>query len=453
MVIMKKSLMMAAIALTMAGSSMAQTEKKLWSMSDCIGYALENNIQLQQSRLNRQSAQEDVLQAKAQLLPSLSASTGQNITYRPWVEQGMNAVTNGYVQSSIDKVYYNGSYGVNANWTVWNGNQNRNQVKMNELTAEQSVLDSAMTANNIQEQIAQLYVQILYSNEAIEVNKQSLLTSKKNEERGQEMVRVGKMSKADLAQLTAQRAQDEYNIVAAESNMRNYKRQLKQLLQITDNVEFDIKVPATTDEQALAAIPALTTVYEEALMMRPEIQNSQLAIKSSDLNLKIAKAYGMPTVGVSGTAGTNTTSMSSTGWETQLKTNFDVGVGVNVSIPLIDNRKKKTAVNKANIQRQMAELDLKNQQTNLYSTIEGYWLEAMTNQEKFKAARISTQSEQQSYNLLSEQFRLGLKNIIELMTGKDKLLAAQQAELQSKYQTILNMQMLKFYQGKTIANL
>jgi outer membrane protein len=319
---------------------------------------------------------------------------------------------------------------------------------MNKLAAQQAELDSAITANNIQEQIAQLYVQILYSNEAIEVNKQSLQTSKKNEERGQEMVRVGKMSKADLAQLTAQRAQDEYNIVAAESNLRNYKRQLKQLLQITDYEEFNVKIPNTTDAQALATIPALNTVYETALLSRPEIQNSKLAIESSELNMKIAKASNMPTIGLTGSAGTNTTSMSNTGMGNQLKTNFDLGVGVSVSVPLFDNRKKKTAVNKANIQRESAMLDLKNQETTLYSTIEGYWLDAMTNQEKYKAAKVSVESEQKSYDLLSEQFRLGLKNIIELMTGKDKLLNAQQNELQSKYLTILNQQMLKFYQGK-----
>lgn len=445
---MKRIMMTCAILLMLTSGLHAQTATRQWSLRDCINYALENNIQLQKTRLNKLSAEEDVLQSEAALLPSLSASTNQNVTYRPWVASGMNTVANGYVQSSVDKVYYNGSYGVNGNWTIWNGNQNHNTVKMNKLAAQQAELDSAITANNIQEQIAQLYVQILYSNEAIEVNKQSLQTSKKNEERGQEMVRVGKMSKADLAQLTAQRAQDEYNIVAAESNLRNYKRQLKQLLQITDYEEFNVKIPNTTDAQALATIPALNTVYETALLSRPEIQNSKLAIESSELNMKIAKASNMPTIGLTGSAGTNTTSMSNTGMGNQLKTNFDLGVGVSVSVPLFDNRKKKTAVNKANIQRESAMLDLKNQETTLYSTIEGYWLDAMTNQEKYKAAKVSVESEQKSYDLLSEQFRLGLKNIIELMTGKDKLLNAQQNELQSKYLTILNQQMLKFYQGK-----
>jgi outer membrane protein len=447
---MKKTIQV-FISVAMIGfMAMTQAEAKQWTMRDCIEYALQNNIQLQKTKISRLTAQEDVLQAQSALLPSLSASTNQNVAYRPWVASGMSTVANGYVQSSVDKVYYNGNYGVNANWTVWNGNQNRNTVKLNKLAEEQAELDSAVTANSIQEQIAQLYVQILYSDEAIKVNRQSLETSKKNEERGQEMVNVGKMSKADLAQLTAQRAQDEYNIVAAESNLKNYKRQLKQLLQITDGEEFDVVIPTTTDEQALAEIPSMASVYNLALLNRPEIRNSKLAIESSELNMKIAKAGSLPTIGLNASAGTNTTSMSNTAWGRQLKTNFDMGGGFTVSIPLFDNRKTKTAVNKAHLQRESAMLDLKDKENQLYSTIEGYWLDAVNNQEKYKAAKVSVQSEQTSYDLLSEQFRLGLKNIIELMTGKDKLLTAQQNELQSKYLTILNQQMLKFYEGKSI---
>jgi outer membrane protein len=289
-------------------------------------------------------------------------------------------------------------------------------------------------------------VQILYSSEAIRVHKSSLETSMKNEQRGKEFVNVGKMSKADLSQLTSQRAQDEYNIVEAESNLRNYKRQLKQLLQLTTEEEFDIVIPTTTDEMALQEIPQMQGVYESALAIRPEIQNAKLGIEASDLNIKIAKAQKLPTIGLNASAITNTTSMSNNAWGTQLKTNFNVGAGFNVSIPLFDNRSTKTAVNKAAIQKMNYQLDLQDKQTALYSTIENYWLQAVTNQNKFKAAKVATESQQTSYDLLSEQFRLGLKNIVELMNGKDNLLMAQQNELQSKYLTILNIDMLKFYQ-------
>ena len=118
--------------------------------------------------------------------------------------------------------------------------------------------------------------------------------------------------------------------------------------------------------------------------------------------------------------------------------------------PLFDNRQTKTAVNRAILERQSNELDLRDKQTTLYSTIENYWLQAVNNQAQYRSAKVSTESAQTSYNLLQEQFKQNLKNVIELMNGKNALLKAQQAELQAKYLAILNQDMLKFYQNGTL---
>lgn len=424
---------------------------KQWTLKECINYALENNISLQKTQIKKASANEDYLQSKAALLPSLSASSSQNVSYTPWVTSGISG--EGFTKSSVDKVYYNGSYSVMGNYVIWNGNKNRNQVKLNKLTYEAAALDSATQAQNLQEQIATLYIQICYSTEAIKVNQESYKSSLENESRGKEFVKNGKMSLADLAQLTAQRAQDEYNIVAAESNVKNYKRQLKELLQITNDEAFDIVIPSTTDSQALASIPALNSVYASALDNRPEIKSYQNMIDQSNLNIDIAKAGKMPTISANAGVSTSSTSMNKTGWGTQIKQNFSLGGGVSISIPIYDNRATKTAINKANLQKQSSMLDLKNEQTKLYSAIENYWLQANTNQSQFKSAKVSTESAKTSFELLNEQFKLGLKNIVELRTGKDNLLKAQQNELQAKYLTILNLGMLNFYKNGRWSNL
>ena len=439
---MNGSLRNGMFALLIAAAPLA-TQAKQWSLKDCIDYALANNISLQKTQLTKASAQEDYLQSKAALLPSLNASTNQSVNYTPWVASGISS--DGFSRASIDKVYYNGTYSVAGNYTIWNGNKNKNQVKLNKLVAEAAELDSATQAVKLQEQIATLYVQILYSTEAIKVNQESYASSLQNEERGKEMVKIGKMSQADLAQLTAQRAQDQFNIVQAESNVKNYKRQLKELLQITSDEAFDINVPNTTDAMALDAIPALNGVYAAALENRPEFKTFQNQLAQNDLTIQIAKAGKLPTISANAGVSTSSTSMNNKAWGTQLKTNFNMGGGISVSVPLFDNRSTKTQVNKALLQRESIQLDLKNQQTQLYSTIENYWLQASTNQSQFKAAKVSSESAQTSYDLLSEQFKLGLKNIVELRTGKDNLLKAKQNELQAKYMTILNLNILKFY--------
>ena len=431
-------------------TTLTVTAQQKWTLRDCIDYAMQNNITLKQSQLNKQTTTETRKQSQAALFPSLSGSTNQSLGYKPWLNTSISTVNNGTVNTSVHKTYYNGTYGLNASWTVWNGNQNHNQVKANKLSEQQAELTVEQTANTIQEKIAQLYVQILYQTEAIDVCRQSLETSQRNEERGREMVEVGKMSKADLAQLSAQRATAEYDLVQAESTLANYKLQLKQQLEITGDQSFDIDVTAANDQQALTTIPAMTDVYEQALLLRPEIKNTELALKASEVQLKIAKAGHLPTVSLTGGLGTSTSSNNSKEWGQQIQTNFDASAGIGVSIPIFDQRKAKTAVNKANIQRELALLDQQDKQKKLYATIEGFWLDAQTNQQKFRAASATVESEQQSYDLLQEQFNLGLKNIVELMTGKTSLLKAQQNKLQSKYLTILNQQLLRFYQGETM---
>lgn len=178
---MKRKWMMSLGALLWA---IVPVSARQWTLQQCIDYALANNITLQKATVQKLSAEEDVYQSQAQLLPSLSASTSQNVTYRPWPQQGI--VGEGFMASSVDKTYYNGSYSVNANWTVWNGNRNRNTVKLNKLTAQQAELDSATQASKLIEQIAQLYVQILYSTDAIGVNQSALATSKATEARGED---------------------------------------------------------------------------------------------------------------------------------------------------------------------------------------------------------------------------------------------------------------------------
>lgn len=418
---------------------------KTWTLEECINYAMKSNITLQKAGLTQQTNRESVLMSKSSLLPSLSFSTSQNVAYQPWRATGTAMVQNGQVQTKSSTTSYNGSYSVNANWTVWDGNKNRNTIRQNENLYQQAVQDSLTSALSIEEQIAQLYIQILYTKEAVNVNKAMLEAAQVNESRAIEMEKAGTISKAECSQFTAERAQDEYNVVQAESQERNYKRQLKALLQITDEEPFDVVAPVATDEMALQPIPSQQSVYEVAIANRPEMRSAQLAVEAAEIQERMAKAGRMPSVSLQGAVGTNTSTLSSNGWANQMKTNLNAAAGVSVSVPIYDQRSTRTAINKAAIARQEAQLSIRDRQTTLYSTIENYWIQANNNQAQYRAAKVSTEAAQASYDLLAEQFRVGLKNIVELQEGKTRLISAMQNELQSKYMTILNIKMLELY--------
>ena len=150
-------LKMAALPLLLALMAMTAQAQRKWTLQECLDYALEHNIQLQKNRLTEAQDREDIQMRRAALLPSLSFSTNQNASWRPWSQSYVN-LSGGTMTSTSSEVNYNGSYGLNAQWTVWNGGRNQKNLEKSKLTAEMAEYATAESANTIQEQITQLYV-------------------------------------------------------------------------------------------------------------------------------------------------------------------------------------------------------------------------------------------------------------------------------------------------------
>ena len=441
----KKYLLLISICL----SALSVTGQERWTLRQCIDYALENSIQIRKSRVSEEQGEVSLKQDKAALLPSLSFATSQSVGYRPF-EENTAIVQNGQVTNTTKKVTESGSYGLNASWTIWNGGINQKNIEAQKLQNQITELGTRQSEQNLQEQIAQLYVQILYSIEAKKVNEQLAQTAKSQYERGQEMQRQGQMSKADVAQLEAQWKSAEYDIVSIDTQIQNYKRQLKALLELDLSSPFDVVGNIPTDEQVLAPIPSAQSIYEQALTTRPEIRSAELSIDAANMNIDIARRGYYPNIGLSASAGDSHYSASPNGVGKQMKQNVNLSGGVNVSVPIFDNRRNKSAVEQAKLQKLNSELDLQDKKNALSSTIENYWLNANSYQQRFLSAKAKVESSETSYELLDAQFRNGLKNIVELRQGYDDLISAKQDVLQSKYLTLLNMQLLKFYGGEVI---
>lgn len=438
----------AAFAITSPWGVFAQ-EVKTWTLNDCIRYALEQNIQLQQNRLSLEESKVDVKTAKAALFPSLSFSTGHNMTNRPYQETS-SMVSGTEIISSSNKTSYTGSYGLNAQWTVWNGGQRLNTIKQQKLNKETAELTVNEQENTLQEEITKLYVQILYADESVRINEGTLELSKAQYERGKELLAAGDISKSELAQLESQVSNDNYQLVTAQTSLENYKLQLKQLLELDGDREFTLAIPELDETNVLSPLPAKTDIYNTALALRPEIQSSRLNIQSADLSISMAKAGYLPNVSLTAGIGTNHTTGSDFTFSEQVKRGWNNSIGLSVSLPIFSNRETKSAVEKAKIQRESRQLDLTNAQKELYRTIETMWLDASSAQQQFVAADAKLKSSQSSYELANEQFKLGMKNTVELLTEKNNLMSAQQERVQAKYMAILNRVLLEFYAGNQI---
>lgn len=429
---------------------MAAKAQTAWNLQQCIDYALTNNIQIQKNRISEQQGEVALWQDKGALFPSLSFSTSHTMGYRPF-EEGTNIVQNGQVTNTKNKVTYQGSYGLNARWTVWNGGVNQKNIEKQKVQNEITRLNTEQSELTIQEQIAQLYVQIMYTKEAVQVNEKLQKTAQSQYERGVEMMNQGQMAKADVVQLEAQLSSARYDVTSSQTQLLNYKRQLKALLELDLNTEFDVSGQIPTDEQVLALIPSAQEAYAKALESRPEIKSAQLAIDAANMHVDIAKRGYYPSISVSASLGDSHYSASRNDVGKQMKDNLNLSAGVTVSVPIFDNRSNRSSVKYARLEQANSKLDLQDKKNSLSSTIEQYWISANSNQQNFLAARDRVKSQEASYELLNEQFQNGLKNTVEVLQGRDNVISAEQDLLQSKYTTLLNVQLLKFYTGEQIA--
>lgn len=426
-----------------------QTLPAQWNLQACIDYALQQNITIRKNRLNAKSAEVDVKTARAALFPSLTASVSQRIVNRP--NSQTNTIIDGdNITSSQSKTSYNGSYGIDANWTLYNGSKRLNTLKQQRMNNRIAELGVAESENTIEESITQIYVQILYAAEAVKVNEATLDVSRAECERARALLAAGSIARSDLAQLEAQVSTDKYQLVTAQATLQDYKLQLKQLLELDGEKEMTLYIPTLGDENVLSPLPSKTDVYRSALTLRPEIEAGRLNVKASELDIDIARSGYIPTISLSAGIGSTNTNGNDFTFGEQIKQNWNNFLGVTVSVPIFNNRQTKSAVQKAKIQKQNSELDLLDNQKNLYKTIEGLWLDANSAQQRYVAAIEKLRSTQTSYDLIQEQFNLGMKNTVELLTEKNNLLNAQQETLQAKYMAILNTQLLKFYQGEQI---
>lgn len=446
---MKRKLWMYCAALLVCPSVSAQDSIKQWTLQECLDYALENNIQLQKSRNDYLSGVEDTKMAKAARLPSLSVTSSQGFTNYPSASASFSDSHSGsYGFSSRNS--YTGTYGINAGLTLYNGGKLQTAVKRQNLQNQIDALSVEESANDIRVAIVQAYMQALYAREAVEIAINTAKTSEAQRDRAREMFQAGSISQVDLAQLESQYQSDAYQVVVARTSLDNYKLQLKQLLELDITDQIELSVPEINESAVTRVLPDKTQIYATATENMPEIKRGELAVEAADLDIRQARAGFYPSLGLTASVGTG--HMSGNNYESgsQIWNRFNENVGLSLSIPIFSNRQNRTATNKARIAAASSRLDQQDLLKTLLREVETAYLDAVSAQSQYVAANEKERYARQSYELTDEQFRVGMKNTVELITAQNEWSAAQQEVLQAKYMALLNMELLNIYQGQPV---
>jgi outer membrane protein len=403
------------------------------NLNECIDYAKQHNLTVKKAELSYQQSQVNTLEAKQALYPDLSFSSEHNFSYYAEKEN-----------QSLDKASYTGNYGLNSSMTLYNGGKLRKTIKQNIKQEEVSKLDIKDAENQITVSIIQYYIEILYANESVKIQESILKLSQEQLKRSEALLKAGSISKADYAQLESQNVSYQYQLIQAKNSLQKSKLNLKQLLELREDI--DISIPNIDDSDVLALLQPLNEVYKNSYDWFVSISNSKNNIELSKISKSIAQSGYYPTIGLSAGLSTGHSSQSPLNLAHQLKSGFYETFGVNISVPIFSRGQNKSNVKKAEISIKESEVELAVAEKNAWKTIETLYLDAINNQNSFVAAKAKVKSQETSYQLVEEKFNLGMKNTIELMTERNNLLTAQQEMLQSKFQAIMSKELMLFYQ-------
>ena len=405
-------------------------EAKQWTLRECIDYARINNIQVQNAQLNQAVAEETLLQAQAARYPTLNASSSHNLSLFRYGDPT-----------------YNGNYSLQTGVTLYNGGRINNNIRQAEINALAGEYDIDAARNDIEIAVTQAYLNILYAKEKVTTAVNNVESAKAQWERAKAMYDEGSVSLSEYAQMESQYSSDLYQLAVNESSLAQYTLNLKQLLELGLDEEFEVFYPEIGDENVVAALPSVAQVYDVAEEIMPDMKSGRLGIEAAKLSENIAASTGIPSISASASMMTTNIYGSEKPFTDQIKDNFGAGAGLTLSIPIVNNRSVKTSKAKAKLQKQQAALKYVNSQKNLLSTLKGLYQDVVSAQSRYQAAQKKLQSAELSYNLVSEKFNEGMINPVELLTEKNTYIAAQQELLQAKYQAILSRQLLNFYQG------
>ncbi len=413
----------------------AEDSSKAWTLTSCIEYALENNIDIRKSRLNLESAELSTQYARAQLYPNLSANISQGFT------------NNAFVKGSSA---YTGSYGLSASMNLYRGGINWNNIRQQQLYEQSGAYNLEAAELDLKMSLFQVYMQLLYSAEAVDLYESMVAMSEYQCDRGERMLEAGSISKADYAQLESQLASDKYQLVMANNSLRTMKMELRQLLEITGFDDFNVATPEVDEVLVLRPLDDFQSIYYVALNSLPDIKACRADSMATAYELKKARGGYFPTITLNADVATGHNTASDYSFGDQLKYGLNEGVGLTISIPIFTNRESKNAVEQAKIEQRNAVLTMADTEKTLRTELETLYNNAVAAQSQYIAAKEQLKSLEISLELIEQQYELGLKNTLELLTEKNNYLQAQQNLLEAKYDGVINVELLNLYQGKDL---
>lgn len=415
----------------------SQSAKK-YTLEECVEIALENNRNIKQQLLNKKQRELAYDQARADLLPNLNASVGQNFIFGRSI--------------GLDNTYQNvnsqqTSFSIGSNITIFDGLKMKYNIDARKTEVFISQADLERIKDDIEISVSTAFMQVLMNKELLIVAEDQIELGNENFLRLEELVNSGKVARGELYELEAQLAKEEFNRVQAYNNLKLSLLDLAQIMELEEFEEFDITANDDIELQTKGEIPLSPTVaYESALLVRPEILVAQYRVDANEKEISIAKSAYFPSLSFGASMGTGYYHMGGANndlFRNQLRNNISTSLGFSLQIPIFNKFQVRNSVKNAEIALQNSIIEVDKTKLELRKRIEQAYYNAVGAKSRWEAAQVAERASKESYRFVEEKYESGRANSYELSQAKNSLANVLSDGIQAKYEYIFRMKILE----------
>lgn len=442
---MKRTIYLISLtALLSVPQGRAQQPEKIWTLEECIQYAIEHNIDLKQREQEQANSRVELSTSKNSWLPNLNASVGQNFGF------GRSTAKDGTI---VDENSGNTSFNVQLNMPIFDGLRIPNDIAAKKLNLKAAFENLNKAKEDLSINVASYYLQVLYNKELQRIARLQVELSGEQVTKTEAMVNAGKVPLSQLYDIKAQLAKDEVSLTEADNNVKLALLDLSQSLELERLNGFDILTPEIQDAVAeyMSSILPPDDIYDHAVTFKPQIKEQEYLLESQKKMLKVAQSEFYPKLNFG--AGYSTgyySSFKGLSFGDQLDRNGQKTIGLSLSIPLFNRFQVRNSVRTARINIHTRELMMENTKKTLYKEIQQAYYNATAAQEKYTASDKSVLASREAFHYAQERYDAGKSTVFEFNEAKTKYAQSLAEQAQSKYNFIFRAKILDFYNGTPI---
>jgi outer membrane protein len=443
----KLSFVLSLIVLTLVGQK--AYSQQVITIQQAVDNALKNNLTVKQAEFSAALTNEDLIQSKNALLPTVSASVNPNLTFGRGLDQTTFQVTN---QTSL---YTSASLSTSVD--LFQGLSKINQIKQIRLFLEADKTNIDKIKNDLILQVVTAYMQILFNKDLLKTSQEQLTVAKQTANREQALLDAGNKTLADVSQAKSQVATAELGVTNAQNALSISYLVLNQLMEMPSNNQFDVQAPLVSIDGTVSGSLNAADVFNNALNTFPDIKMYNLRSLAAKQQIDIARASYYPRLSLG--AGVNSSYSyqfnyngltPQQAFSDQINQRFGQSIGMNLQIPIFNGYSARWGVRRAKISYQNALVTEQLVKNNLNKVVSQAILDLRAAESRYVSTQNAFNAQKDAYYVVEQRYNVGLVNSLDFSTAQTNRNKAEIDMIQAKYDLIFRAKVIDYYLGKQI---